>query len=511
MIDTERPQRLGTALARLRAGQWDAAVAHCHGLLLRDPTDTQARLLDAFARAGRGDISEAAETLVAIARDHPSQAHPCSDFAAFCSHGPVAALYRACLSLTPADTRLRRLFAGFLLDRGEAAEAEQVLRGALDSAAGQHAMGMALTEQGKFHEAIGHFRRAAALDPVPSPAWANLGMVLKIEGRHREALAAYDEAVARSPNDAAIRVNRMVALLHAGHWSEAWRDGDWRLRLPGYTGLPADRLLPNPDAAAGRTVLLTHEEGFGDTLQFLRYAPLLAARGARVLVRMPQPLMRIAARVPGIAAVLDEAAALPDYDYHCPMVSLPCVFATTPDTIPPGDYLLDAGEPNAMPCVGLVWAGQARPWLPGFTALDARRSTDAAVFAPLAAVAGVRFVSLQMGEAAAHPPAGLALANPMASVRDFADTAAIVAGLDLVVSVDTSVVHLAGALARLVFTAVPVISDWRWMLGRDDTPWYPTMRVFRQRAPGVAQPQAPRRDRAGGPRRRRRGAAPRPQ
>ena len=161
MIDTERPQRLGTALARLRAGQWDAAVAHCHGLLLRDPTDTQARLLDAFARAGRGDISEAAETLVAIARDHPGQAHPCSDFAAFCSDGPVAALYRACLSLTPADTRLRRLFAGFLLDRGEAAEAEQVLRGALDSAAGQHAMGMALTEQGKFHEAIGHFRRAA--------------------------------------------------------------------------------------------------------------------------------------------------------------------------------------------------------------------------------------------------------------------------------------------------------------------------------------------------------------
>ena len=502
MIETERRQRLGTAFARLRAGQWDAAAAHCHGLLLRDPADAQARLLDAFARAGRGAIGDAAATLVGIAREHPNEAHPCADFAALCQRPenptgrasptgvmvgeicPIADLYRACLVLTPDDTRLRRLFAAFLLDRGEAAEAEQVLRGALESAAGQHAMGMALTEQGKFREAIGHFRQAAALDPVPSPAWANLGMVLKIEGRHREALAAYDEAVARSPNDAAIRVNRMVALLHAGHWSEAWRDGDWRLRLPGYTGLPEGRLLPNPDAAAGRTVLLTHEEGFGDTLQFLRYAPLLAARGARVLLRMPPPLMRVAARVPGIATVLPENAALPDYDYHCPMVSLPCVFATSPDTIPPGDYLREAAAPNAEPCVGLVWAGQARPWLPGFTALDTRRSADSAVFSPLAAVAGVRFVSLQIGEPAAHPPPGLALANPMAGVRDFADTAAIVAGLDLVVSVDTSVVHLAGAMGKPVFLLDRYDNCWRWLSGRSDSPWYPEMTIVRQDSPG---------------------------
>jgi Flp pilus assembly protein TadD len=484
MIETERRQRLGTALARLQAGRWDAAAAHCHGLLLRDPADTQARLLGAFARAGRGEIGDAAATMAEIACAHPEQAHPCADFAALCPTGPAAALYRACLAQTPGDKRLRRLCAAFLLDRGEAAEAEQVLRGALGSAAGHHTMGLALAEQGKFRDAIGHFREAAALDPVPSMAWANLGMVLKIEGRHEEALAAYDEAVARSPNDAAIRVNRMVALLHAGRWAEAWRDGDWRLRLPGYTGLPADRLLPNPDAAAGRTILLTHEEGFGDTLQFLRYAPLLAERGARVLLRMPPPLIRIAARVPGIAAVLPEDAVLPEYDYHCPMVSLPCVFGTMPDTIPPGDYLRDVYERNVEPCVGLVWAGQARPWLPGFTALDARRSADAAVFAPLAAVSGVQFVSLQMGEAAAHPPPGLALSNPMAGVRDFADTAAIVAGLDLVISVDTSVVHLAGAMGKPAFLLDRYDNCWRWLSGRADSPWYPALTIFRQDEPG---------------------------
>jgi hypothetical protein len=226
--------------------------------------------------------------------------------------------------------------------------------------------------------------------------------------------------------------------------------------------------------------LLTHEEGFGDTLQFLRYAPLLAERGARVLLRMPQPLMRIAARAPGIAAVVPEDAALPEYDNHCPMVTLPCVFATTPDTIPPGDYLRDARAPNAIPSVGLVWAGQARPWLPGFTALDARRSADAAVFAPLAAVSGVQFVSLQMGEAAAHPPPGLPLSDPMAGVRDFADTAAIVAGLDLVISVDTSVVHLAGAMGKPVFLLDRYDNCWRWLSGRTDSPWYPALTIFRQ-------------------------------
>ena len=476
----QRRRVLVTVLEALEAGIWGAAEVLCRRFPL---DDDDAALLRGFALAGLGDVGSAARLLTAVARKRPGHAHPCTDFVRLCPAGPVAALFRACLLLAPNNARLHRDYAAWLLDNDAAVEAEQVLRTGLNSAGGQHLMGLALTEQGKFGDAVGYFRRAANLDPVPSMAWANLGMVLKIEGRFDEALAAYDEAVARSPADAAIRLNRMVVLLHAGNWTDAWQDGDWRLRLPGYRGLPEDRLLPPNASLAGRTVLLTHEEGFGDTLQFLRYAPLLAERGAHLIAMMPAPLFRIAQRVPGIAAVLPVDALPPHYDYHCPMVSLPRAFGSTPDTVPPGDYLRVPFVPAENPRIGLVWAGQARPWLPGFSSLDARRSVSADVFDPLAAVPGVRFVSLQMGDAAKHPPPGLELTDPMPSVHDFADTAAIVAGLDLVIGVDTSVVHLAGAMGKPVFMLDRYDNCWRWLSGRTDTPWYPSMTIFRQDAP----------------------------
>jgi tetratricopeptide (TPR) repeat protein len=476
----ERRRALGIALEALEAGLWRAAETLCRTL---PPDDPDGAMLLGFALAGKGAAAEAARWLDAAARQRPNHAHPCTDFAGIGPDGTVAPLFRACLALAPDNDRLRRDFAAYLIDHDGAAEAEQVLLPALGTAAGQHLMGLALTEQGNSRDAISYFQRAAALDPVPSMAWANLGLVLKIEGRFDEALAAYDRAVARSPNDAAIRLNRMVALLHAGRWAEAWRDGDWRLRLPDYRGLREDRLLPPLAVVHGRTVLLTHEEGFGDTLQFLRYAPLLAERGARVIARMPAPLLRLAQRVPGIAAAIPQDAPLPEYDYHCPMVSLPRAFGTTPETIPPGDYLRAAPAACSPPRIGLVWAGQARPWLPGFSALDARRSVGAAVFAPLSTVPKVRFVSLQMGEAAEQRPPGIDVEDPMHDVRDFADTVAIVAGLDLVISVDTAVAHLAGAMGKPVFLLDRYDNCWRWLSGRTDTPWYPAMTIFRQEQP----------------------------
>ena len=476
----QRRRVLGAVLEALEARLWQAAEALSRSL---PPDDDDGALLLGLALAGKNDIGAAAPLLVKIARKRPGHAHPCSDFARLCPDGPVAALYRACLKIAPDHGRLRRDFAAWLLDRDAPAEAEIVLRPEQNSASGQHLMGLALTEQGKFQEAIPHFQRATILDSIPSLAWANLGMVLKIEGRFAEAMSAYDAAIERSPDDATIRLNRMVALLQAGRWVEAWKDGDWRLRLPGYRGLPEDRLLPRHADVDGQTVLLTHEEGFGDTIQFLRYAPLLAERGARVLARMPAALLRIAQSVPGIASVLTEDAPIPPYRWHCPIVSLPRAFGTAPGTIPPGDYLRVPLAAQDTRRIGVVWAGQARPWLPGFSSLDSRRSAGPEVFARLAEVPDVRFVSLQMGEAAAHPPPGLALENPMSEVRDFADTAAIVAGLDLVVSVDTAVVHLAGAMGKPVCMLDRYDNCWRWLHGRTDTPWYPSMTIFRQDRP----------------------------
>jgi hypothetical protein len=220
------------------------------------------------------------------------------------------------------------------------------------------------------------------------------------------------------------------------------------------------------------------------------------------LAWVPSELTRLLHDAPGVAGLPPPDAPPPPFDWHCPFCSLPRAFATTLTTIPAhvpylgadpalvttwAERLTAQGLPAEGLRVGLVWAGQARPWLPGFTAVDRRRSTTLANFAPLGEVPCVHFVSLQKGPAARQartPPPGLALFDPMEQVNDFADTAAIVANLDVVVAVDTAVVHLAGALGKPVFLLNRYDSCWRWLYGRSDSPWYPSLRIFRQSRPG---------------------------
>ena len=499
----DRIPRLGGALTALETGCFAAAAAASAALLAEDTADVEARLLLGLARGAAGEVRVAAALLDQVARARPGCAHPCHDLAALLRRlgraEQAGAQYCAALALAPADAALRRGLAGHLLGAGDAQAALAALEPTDDSAAAHHLRGLALAEQDDFAAAAEAFRRTVARDPRPADGWSNLGMMLRAEARFDAAIAAHDQAVARAPEEAQIHVNRAVALLHAGRFTEAWAEYEWRLRLPGHTPLPLARLLPDLAQAGdlrGRTILLTHEEGFGDTLQFVRYAPLLAARGARVILALPPPLMRLLAPL-GPAVPL--AGPLPAHDFHCPFFSLPRAFATTLETIPGAAAYLGADPalvaawaphlppPGAGLRVGLVWAGQARPWLPGFTTLDRRRSASLADFAPLAGLAGVRFVSLQAGPPAAEaarPPPGLALWDPMAEVGDFADTAAIVTGLDLVVSVDTAVVHLAGALGKPVFLLNRYDTCWRWLSGREDSPWYPGLRVFRQERPG---------------------------
>jgi hypothetical protein len=238
------------------------------------------------------------------------------------------------------------------------------------------------------------------------------------------------------------------------------------------------------------------EEGLGDTLQFLRYLPLLAQRGARVVAVVPPALTRLMRTVPGVDQVPDGNAPVPRYDFHCSFNGLPRAFETTLETIPCDVPYLQADPalvshwavrlpPGDRLRVGLCWAGQARPWLAGFAGLDRRRSMCLSTLMPLAALPDVRLVSLQKGPAAAAAPtAGFDLLNVMDDVRDLADTAAIVANLDLVISVDTSVVHLAGALGKPVFLLDRYDNCWRWLSSREDSPWYPSLRIFRQRQAG---------------------------
>ncbi len=520
----DRPSRrllLAEAVAALESHRFAATEAACDRILAVDPADMDALLLRGLALAASGRVEPAARLLNRVAAARATFAHPCRDLAGLLEPRDLAIQVRACLDLAPDDVRLRLMWADCLQTAGNLDGAASVLAALLDddpgSAAAHHRLGMVRAELGEFDAAIAHMLRAVALDPVPALGWANLGMLLKVQGRFAEALDAYDEALRRAPHDARIHVNRVVALLHAGRYLEAWEDHEWRFALTentatdkagtetaqtgrtgtGRAGLPQAGLLP-PLALlpgiAGRTVLLTHEAGFGDMLHFCRYIPLLAARGARIALAVPPELRRLLATLPCVAETVLMNTKPPAHDWHCPITSLPRIFGTTLETIPAdvpyltADPALVAAWAARLPTgpglrVGLVWAGQARPWLPGFVTVDARRSTSLAQFAPFGGVHGARFVSLQAGASASEarmPPAGLALHDPMPAVADFADTAAIVANLDLVISVDTSVVHLAGALGKPVFLLDRYDNCWRWLSGRTDSPWYPRLRIFRQ-------------------------------
>jgi Flp pilus assembly protein TadD len=503
---TERQKQWGVVLDRLGPAQWQQTEEACTRILAKDSVDVEALFLLGLSVAARGQTQRAAAILDRVARERPNEAHPCGDLPALLprfSRAQITAQFRACLRLSPEDFRLRQAFATFLTEGGEAVAAVELLREGLALhprlAPAQHAMGLAQAEVGNNEQAIWHFQQAVALDPRLAPSWANLGLLLKVERQFDRSLAAYEKAIAEAPNEAQIRVNRTVALLQAGRWEEAWPEYEWRLRVKGAVSLPLEFLLPALREAgdlAGRTILLTHEEGFGDTIQFLRYAPLLAERGARVLAWVPAPLVRLVRSVVGADAVFTGDGAPPRFDFHCPFVSLPRAFESTPATVPARPYLVAdpvlAAEwarrlPSDGMLVGLAWAGQARPWLPGFSTVDRRRSVGLETFGALATVPGVQFVSLQKGpsqEQARSAPKGMVLCDPMAEAEDFADTAAIIANLDLVVSVDTAVAHLAGALGKPVFLIDRYDNCWRWLYGRADSPWYPNLTIFRQETLG---------------------------
>jgi Flp pilus assembly protein TadD len=391
-----------------------------------------------------------------------------------------------------------------LAAQGRAAEAERSYREALrlrpERPAVSNNLGATLSLLGRPAEAAICFRDAVRLQPDFADAQSNLAFALCDLRRPAEAQAAAREAIRLQPEFADAHNNLSYALLLEGRMEEGWAEYEWRwktknmaagaraFRAPLWTGQPIGE----------RTILLHAEQGMGDTLQFCRYAPMIEPR-ARVVLEVQAPLARLVLRLPGIAQVVLRGEPLPPFDLHCPLLSLPRAFRTTVCTVPAtAPYLSAYPEAAAvwkdrlakLPFglkVGLVWAGEPRAGSPDLTAIDARRSIALEALAPLAEVAGVIFISLQKGGPAvqaASPPSGMILVDFTAELGDFADTAALVENLDLVISVDTSVAHLAGAMGKPVWLLNRFDSCWRWLLDRDDSPWYPTLRQFRQGAPG---------------------------
>jgi len=355
----------------------------------------------------------------------------------------------------------------------------------------------ALIDQGGCRDAVRVCLRAISLLPDDAKAYNNLGNALRGLGALDAAAGVFRQALLLAPDDAEIHYNASAVLLKLGRLQEGWAEFEWRKRKEG--SVFRQTPLPGPEwsgeALDGRTLLLYAEQGYGDVLQFVRYAPLLAAHvEGPVLLRVYPSLVRLLSNLPGVAAVLSSDDPLPAYHCHLPLMSLPQRLGTTMETIPaevpylfaaPGavqhwrDRL--AGLPGRK--VGLVWAGDPRRHERTTCLMDQRRSLTLAAFDDSLRIDGLHWISLQKGVAAEQartPPPGTVLVDFMGEIDDFADTAAVVSALDLVVTVDTAVAHLAGALGKPVWILSRFDGCWRWFEARTDSPWYPPARLYRQ-------------------------------
>ncbi|MFO1316090.1 MAG: tetratricopeptide repeat protein [Burkholderiales bacterium] len=406
--------------------------------------------------------------------------------------------YRAALATAPEFAAALHYLGVVLYQRQRLAEALPLLAQAVarvpDEPEFHSNLGLALAAAQRDAEAIAAYGRALALKPDHAGALSNLGLALQATGDVDGAIAAYRRGLAIAPDVPQLHWNLALALLLRGDYAEGWREYEWRLRTPETAAQLRAYAGPawSGEAQPGQTVLLHAEQGLGDALMNLRFARHVAERGARVVVAVPAVLQRLAATAPGVAATCAVGGPLPAYDAHASLMSLPGVLGVTPRTVAvPVPYLRtddalrgtareEVARAGGTLNVGIAWSGA-----PDNT-LNARRSFALREAATMLAVPGVRWFSLKREGEALTPDDAAATARlvqlPMRN--DFDGLAALVDALDLVVSVDTSLAHLAGALGKPVWVLLSRVPDWRWFLDRPDSPWYPTARLFRQRRHG---------------------------
>ncbi len=408
----------------------------------------------------------------------------------------AVSIYREALAIAPNDPLTHGNLGNALTELKEIDAAEEHLRQAVALAPGSVAhrcnLAIFLTREDRPHEAVILFRDVLMRAPGHADAWTNLGVAQLDMGDVADAEASIRKAVSIAPQNAEAHYNLAWVLLLTGQWREGWREYEWRWRMRHFSSKRRTFTPPLWNGAKIEGALLLHaEQGLGDAIQFVRYAEAANARCGRLILECPKALVRLFKTIPAINEVIAAGEALPAFDAHAPLMSLPHIFDTMPETAPNKVPYLKAQDLKAqggltLPKserrrIGLVWAGSPD------NKIDKRRTLPAALFAPLMEETAADFVSLQVGpkagEAAALPQDRLVFACD-GHVEDFADTAAVIAQLDLVIGVDTAAIHLAGALGIPVWVLLPKMPDYRWMLGRDDSPWYPSMRLFRQEESG---------------------------
>lgn len=435
-----------------------------------DHPDTLGNLANALEQAGRPN--EAAEALIHLRRlpGEPPSGHA----------GLALRLGKAFHAAERFEDARRAFHEAVLYDPG--------------SADAHNNLALSFRRLGQPEKAERHYLHALRLTPSDATLWSNAAIALRTLGRVEESVAACERALLHDPQHPGGHFNRSIGLLLLGRLAEGWAEYEWRWRA----GVMIPRGFPQPlwigESFVGRTLLVHAEQGFGDTLQFLRLLDAVKARGGRVVLEAQEPLLGLLAGITGVDQLVAAGTPLPHFDLQCPLLSVPGMLgisaaripATVPYLrIPPTrlaawterfHHLEPTGRSRLR--VGLVWSGNPKH------TNDAQRSMPVAQLAPLTDVPGVRFYSLQVGGRLDHPDRPSGLVDLAPALNDFTETAAALAHLDLLITVDTSVAHLAGALGRPVWLLLALDCDWRWMLKRGDSPWYPTARLFRQPTPG---------------------------
>jgi len=528
----EAHNNLGIALKHQKKA--DEAIAHYqHALRLR-PAYAEAHNNLAIALAERGKVDAAVICYQQAVRLKPDYFEALGNLANLLSDlgrcGEAVDAFRQALRLRPRDARLHKNLGIALARQDKPDEAIASYREALklkpDYADAHNDLGIALARQGNFDEAVASYREALRLRPSYAEAHNNLGNALRngnqfdasvacylkaLElkpdyadahnnlgiayaemGRFDEAVASYTQCMRLRPNHVDAHMNRALTWLRKGDYAQGWAEYEWRWKKRALTNRPLIQPQWNGFPLAGRRILLITEQGFGDTLQFVRYAPLLKAQGATVILECPERLVKLLGRCPGIDHLIPQGQPLPDYDVYAPLLTLPGLMGTSVEAVPanvpyiePDPELVERWRAELAGVrefkVGINWQGNPK------YAGDRHRSIPLAHFEPLARVPGVKLFSLQKSTGVEQLPgiAGKFAVVELGSRLDeatgpFLDTAAVLKGLDLFITSDTAVVHLAGALGVPVWMALSTTPDWRWMAIREDNAWYPTMRVFRQ-------------------------------
>jgi tetratricopeptide (TPR) repeat protein len=358
-------------------------------------------------------------------------------------------------------------------------------------------IGVAFQEKGQLDEAITCYQKAIKRNPNYADAYNNLGYILQEKGQLNTAINYYKKALQLNPYLAGAHGHLSLALLLTGDYDQGWKEYEWRWRTKEAYPRGFSQPLWDGTDITGLTILLHAEQGMGDTIQFIRYAPSVAQRCGKVIVECHRELTSLLRNVEGVHQIISRGEQLPAFDTHCPLLSLPLFFDTTLENIPARIPYVTVNPvlvqewrdriqyDDSRLRTGLVWAGAPRH------KENRNRSCSLELFSALGQLKNITFYSLQKGAAAQqakNPPQEMNFIDLTQEINDFSDTAALIENLDLVISVDTSVAHLAGALGKPVWTLLPFSPDWRWLLNREDSPWYPTMRLFRQPSIGDWEP-----------------------